>query len=72
MAPPFSHLLRLLIMFVQTPRVRGSPRLHSFLSACVAQWLGQCRYLSEGAGSSGCGNCTVGEEVETETHLLSL
>ena len=70
MAPPFSHLLRLLIMFVQMFRVRGSPRLYSFLSACVAQWLGQCRNLSEGAGPSGCGSCTVGGEVETDTHLL--
>ena len=57
-------------MFVQTPWMRGSPRLHSFLSACAAQWLGQCRYPSEGAGPSGCGSCTVGGEVETETHLL--
>ena len=62
-------------MFAQTPLAVlgvGSPRLHSFLSACVALWLGQCRYLSEGVSPSGCGSCTVGGEVETEAHLLSL
>ena len=52
--------------------VWGSPRLHSFLSACVALWLRQCRYLSEEASHNGWGSCTVGGEVETEAHLHSL
>ena len=59
-------------MFAQTPLAVLGSGFHSFLSACVALWLRQCRNLSEGASFSGCGSCTVGGEVETEAHLLSL